>query len=307
MLLIGREVSAQSGKQITSVTHTYTALSGVYESTPGSEQGEFVYDGQGRITSARTVVSSEGFTETFITTYTYDDVAQKSFSQTTLQFNGMNVAFVNMECTLTDGHVTSMTMSQPQGGGSTMMNYYTLEYDSDGHMVKMTDLDPAHDNRSSVDVVEWVDGNCVTTTTTSQGHTSVQEHGYDMTRPAPANPVMSYMLLGLPIEVGALQITLGAIPHWGVLPVNLLVSSKVSSSTRTYSYEYDNDGDINKIEVYRDGTKTDTYTFGLGSTGIREVTGDDVRDGKCYSLQGYQTTAPRKGLYIRGSRKVIVK
>lgn len=306
MLLLGLEASAQSGKPITSFTHTYTAQSGVYESSPGSEEGEFAYDAQGRVTSARTVVYSEGFTETFTTTYSYDDVTQKSFSRTTVQFNGMNVASINMECELTDGHVTSMTWEQPQDG-SALMNYFTFEHDSNGHMVKMTDVDPAHDYRSSVDVHEWVDGNCVTVTTTSKEETSVQEFGYDKTSPSPANPVMSYLLMRLPIEMGMLQILMGAIPHWGVLPVNLLVSSQGASSACTFLYEYDNDGDICKIEVYRDGTKTDTYTFGLDASAVREVTTDDDRDDKVYSLQGYQTTVPHKGVYIRGGRKIIVK
>ena len=55
------------------------------------------------------------------------------------------------------------------------------------------------------------------------------------------------------------------------------------------------------------GTRSLGFDFGDGTTSIRDMRSEEVKDEKWFDLQGRQTKAGRKGVYIQNGQKVIIK
>ena len=186
----------------------------------------------------------------------------------------------------------------------------TLEYDASGRIARSCITDDDGENEESI--IGWEDGNPVTTTETGYHETNISTYIFDLSRPAPRSAEMCYMLMGMPIDVTGVQVMMGMYNYMGYTPRNLVMGEKHSRnggaiSERNFVYGYDADGDISSIEVYMDGNLTDTYNLGLTAASIKEVEIEKA-DAPFYTLQGYRTSAPRKGtILIRNGRKVVSK
>ncbi len=63
----------------------------------------------------------------------------------------------------------------------------------------------------------------------------------------------------------------------------------------------------NKAYYTASSSSRSYYTFGGTATAINGIASDEVADGAIYDLQGRLVTNPRKGVYIRNGRKIIIK
>ena len=109
-----------------------------------------------------------------------------------------------------------------------------------------------------------------------------------------------------PLTITEMHTTMNYAPYTAMKSQHLITGIKKGNKESVLKYQFDNDGDINKIDVYVNGVKTDTYTFDLVVSGIKEVT-DVNEESPYFSLQGYQVTNPRKGIFVRNGRKIVVK
>ena len=307
LLMLGLTAYAQRGKNFVSINHQYVEEPGCYE------ESNFEYDTRGRLVHVLshdyTVVGSSSAETVWTTDYTYDDAAGTISSVSTVATPVYTMNFT-VNATLTGNHVTHMTIIQDMPAyGYHAEDNMSMEYDATGKVVKS---DNTNDNgvTHNSSVIRWEDGNAVETTETGEGETRVYNHIYDTTRPAPLNAKLAYLLMGMPVEVCTAQMMIGMYDYMGYTPKNLVVGVKHSrngatTSEKNFVYEFDADGDISRIECYRNGTLTDTYVLGLTAAGVQEIEAEKT-DAPYYTLQGCQTSAPRKGsIYIRNGHKVI--
>lgn len=307
LVMSGQTTFAQSGKNIAGVSH-------VYETDPGNhEESSFEYDARGRMIHAKSIDYrvDGGYPEedVWTTDYTYDDAAGTITSNTALSSGGATYTFV-VVAKLTGGLITEITVDEYLSAYH-FTEKLTMEYDASGRVVKSATTSDIHEYSEST--IIWEDGNVLKTIDVESGHdTNIMYHIYDMTRPAPRNKQLAYMIMGMPIDVSSCQMMMGMYEYMGYAPKNLVVGVKKErngsiSKERNFVYEYDADGDISRIECYSDGTLTDTFVFGLSAAGVQEIEMEKA-DAPFYTLQGYQTSAPRKGsIIIRNGRKVVSK
>jgi len=306
LLMLGQTTIAQTGKNFVSINHQYVQEPGSYE------ESNFEYDTRGRLIRAQTndhvVDGSYSEESVWITDYTYDEAAGTITSNSTITSTMYTMTFT-VEAKLTGNRVTTMTIIQDVASLYHSEDNMSMEYDATGKVVKS---DNTNDNgvTHNSSVIRWEDGNAVETTETGEGETRVYNHIYDTTRPAPLNAKLAYLLMGMPVEVCTAQMMIGMYDYMGYTPKNLVVGVKHSrngatTSEKNFVYEFDADGDISRIECYRNGTLTDTYVLGLTAAGVQEIEAEKT-DAPYYTLQGCQTSAPRKGsVYIRNGHKVI--
>lgn len=305
MLLLGQVAFAQAGKQIVTISHQYVNDAGCHE------EATLEYDNHGRLLHARTLDYDDlGEENVWVTDYDYSGLPNKIVSNTTATTPEYTMTII-VDALLTDNLVTEMTIKQEVGTFYSATDKMTTEYDASGRVVKAHTSN--HDSRDDTEsVITWEDGNAVQTTEVDIEGTHITNHIYDTSRPSPSNVILAYMLMGMPVDVAGAQAMMGLYDHMGYKPKNLVIGEKHSgrsgsTSERNYVYEYDADGDISSIEVYRDGKLTDTYYLGLTAASVEEVEVDKPSS-PFYTLQGWQTSAPRKGgIYIGNGRKVVSK
>ena len=306
VLLTVMSVQAQVGKQITSI------LCECHQPGGDSEESTFTYDASGRPIAAHTVSTNgaEGDKMDYASTFSYDDAAQTISSHTVISSDGeQNV--MDAVATLSSGRVSKVVFTEMEHQGTMAGSILEVSYDDDGHVVntknKLTTLGEEYVYAESV--ISWQDGNIVSVSSTGNGgslHNGVQTLRYDMSKPAPKNPYLAYVLMDMPFDLSSMQMLLPMLPYMGYSSRNLPVGWEDERKEVSYAYEYDSDGDIRRIEVFSSQEKTHTYTFGLGTSGISDVRADQPGD-DCYSLQGHKVNHPTKGIYVRGGRKVVVR
>ena len=305
MLLLGQVAFAQAGKQIITISHQYVNEPGCHE------EATFEYDGHGRLLHARTLDYDDlGDENLWVTDYDYSGVPSQITSTTQGIMFGYTVYFY-AHADLTANRVTEITIKQEVPLASySSTGKMTLEYDALGRIAKSWTTDDDGDNDESI--IGWEDGNPVTATETGHDETNISTYIFDLSKPAPRSAEMCYMLMGMPIDVTGTQVLMGMYNYMGYTPKNLVIGEKHTrnggtTSERNFVYGYDADGDISSIEIYKDGKLTDTYNLGLTAAGVQEVE-VEKSSSPFYTLQGYQTSAPRKGtIYIRNGRKVVSK
>lgn len=305
MLLLGQVAFAQAGKKIVTISHQYVNKPGCHE------EATFEYDGHGRLLHAKTLDYDDlGGENVWVTDFDYSGLPNKITSTTQGIESGYTVYFY-VDADLVANRATEITIKQevPIAFYSATAKM-TLEYDASGRIARSWTTDEDGDNDESI--IGWEDGNPVTATETGYGETEVSTYIFDLSKPAPRSAEMCYMLMGMPIDVTGAQVLMGLYNYMGYMPKNLVIGEKHTgrsgtTSERNFVYGYDADGDISSIEIYKNGNLTDTYSLGLTAAGVKEVEVEKASS-PFYTLQGYRTSAPRKGtIYIRNGRKVVSK
>lgn len=295
---------AQSGKQITSITH---------EDRNEKEESTFTYDASGRIIGAHTVSTSDGdyYPMDFVSTFSYDDAEQTISSHTVISYYGEQIV-EDAVGTLSNGRVSKIVIDDLEPGGTVAGTIIEMSYDGDGHVIRIKDVltTPGEEYLTTENVLLWQDGNLdnVSTTINRKNETStvVTQIHYDTSKPAPKNPIVAYLLMDLPMDVSSLQALLPMLPYMGFTSRNIATGWDDEEKQVSAAYEYDGDGDITRIEVFSNQERSDTYTFGHAPSGISYVLADQPDDA-CYSLQGHKVNHPKRGIYVRSGRKVVIR
>lgn len=303
-MLLALPMQAQSGKQITSITH---------EDRNDKEESTFTYDASGRIIAAHTISTSGGDDPMdFASTFSYDDAAQTISSHTVISCYGEQI-IEDAVGTLSNGHISKIVIDDLEPGGSVAGAIFEVSYDGDGHAIKTESklTTPGEEFLRTESILLWQDGNLVNVTTNDNDiqegvSTTVTRIHYDTAKPAPKNPIVAYMLMDLPMDVSSMQVLLPMLPYMGFTPRNLATGWDDGEDQVSAAYEYDGDGDISRIEVFTNQDKSDTYIFGHGYSGISNVHADQPDDAY-YSLQGHKVNHPKRGIYVRSGRKVVVR
>jgi len=310
LLTLGQIAVAQSGKQITAIQHDFNG-SANSELGTGSESATFTYDAQGRPVSGHLKVSSaNGGNEEVNATYTYDDAAQTINGTMTLTFSEMPPGMfitVTADAKLENGLLKETLLTTNVPMANVEYDKSTYEYDAEGYVTKVSTSDMASGSGNESQEIVWADGNVTSwTSTRASGSTKVTTFTYDMSQPGPKNPYVCMIPLQFSFGLTGMMIMMPVVPYMGLMPKNLITSQTSKDKVLTLAYEYDGDGDVSKLEVFVNGSKTDTFTFGLSSSGISELRADD-KEAPYYTLDGCRVTAPGKGIYIHNGRKVLVK
>jgi len=265
------------------------------------QRGVLAYDSEGRVTKY-TVTEKD---ETVVFTCSYGN------GQFQIKENDETVPYV---ISLENGLISLVTMEEE---GFVINTSYSYE---NGYLkeAKVTDgMGMGLIDQTSY--YTWENGNLVKAEMVYQSMTGEQiidraMPTYNQLQGHPVLHAMFGLSGGDSFELEDLFAIFTMYPYMGEMPKNLFEKviyeeeNGKETTVYTYSYETDAAGDIVKVTV-NDGEELMVYTFEWAGnpSNIDGMVASDGDDGAVYNLNGQRIGQPRRGLYIKNGRKVVVR
>ena len=299
-------------QEVKSVKHDY-----VYDGNNFTEEFSMTFDNQGRLVSSHCTANGiEGYALDIECDETYTYSGNTIEGELVQKVSGMEVGTTKFRYQLSNGLLVSSHQEAPDGAGGLIMVDGAMEYDSNGRMKKDATTN-YFDGGSVTDYgyYTWTGGNLTGYDFEEDGqitHKATNTFGKQST----SSQMLGHLFGGtvtFPYHITFVGVTVGALlwagPHSDNLMTERTVNDFSEGKTINNRYEYDMDGNglINTIRVFTDGQHTDTYYITWGENSSIHDIATSHPDSQWYSLNGHAVSQPKKGIYIRNGKKVLLK